>query len=98
MQKPVYLECLRIFSQEYSKPLPPFTWSFLQELVHEPEARDYCITIACHQVILSGTARRFIENFLVALTEVNTNVIKPNLKKNCSYKVNFSERGHYCNL
>lgn len=69
------MECLRIFSQEYSKPLPPFTWSFLQELIHEPETRHFAVIIACHQVRLSGTARRLIENYLVALTEVYTTVI-----------------------
>lgn len=74
MHKIVYLECLRVFSEEYSKPLPPLTWNFLQELVHEPEARHFCVSIACHQVMLSGSARRFIENFVVALTEIYTNV------------------------
>jgi hypothetical protein len=71
--KEVYLQCLRIFSQEYSKPLPPLDWCFLQELVHEPEAKDYCVSIAARQVVLSGTARRFIVNYIEAIAQNHTN-------------------------
>ncbi|KAJ8977316.1 hypothetical protein NQ317_009334 [Molorchus minor] len=65
----VYIECLKILSKEYSKPLPPLDWCFLQELIHEPRLKGYCIDIACHQAILSGTARRLAENYIVAVTE-----------------------------
>ncbi|KAK4884735.1 hypothetical protein RN001_001006 [Aquatica leii] len=68
--KYVYLQCLRVLSQEYSKILPPMDWCFLQELIHDSEARLYCIAIACHQVQLSGTARRLIENYVEAIVEV----------------------------
>ncbi|RZC36873.1 uncharacterized protein BDFB_008470, partial [Asbolus verrucosus] len=83
--KEVYLQCLRIFSQEYSKPLPPLDWCFLQELVHEPEAKNFCINIASHQVVLSGTARRFMVNYIEAIIENHTNendvlIIYSNLK------------------
>lgn len=64
----LYIECLRIFSKEYSKPLPPLDWCFLQELLHDPRIKDYCVDIASHQAILSGTARRLIENYIVAVT------------------------------
>lgn len=74
VHKEVYLQCLRIFSHEYSRPLPPFTWNFLQELIHEYEARSFCVAIASKQVILSGTARRLMENYITALTEMEINV------------------------
>lgn len=76
LQKEVYLECLRIISQTYTKPLPPLDWCFLQELYHEPAAKDYCISIAAHQVILSGTARRFVVNYIEAVTENYTQVMR----------------------
>ncbi|XP_044265602.1 uncharacterized protein LOC123011943 [Tribolium madens] len=65
--KEVYLECLRVLSEEYSKPLPPLDWCFLQELFHEKETKYFCISIAAHQVVLSGTARRFIVNYIEAM-------------------------------
>lgn len=65
----LYIECLKIFSKEYSKPLPPLDWCFLQELLHDSRLKDYCIDIASHQAILSGTARRLVENYIVAVTE-----------------------------
>ncbi|CAH0551491.1 unnamed protein product [Brassicogethes aeneus] len=60
----IYIECLRIFSQEYIKPFPPYNWNFLLELIDDPRVRNYCIDIACHQVILSGSARQIIENLV----------------------------------
>lgn len=71
----VYLECLRVLSTEYSKPLPPLDWCFLQEIFHESEGRNYCIDLGSHQVILSGTARRFIVNYIEAMTE-NCNEVR----------------------
>ncbi|CAG9862911.1 unnamed protein product [Phyllotreta striolata] len=64
-----YIECLKILSVEYSKPLPPLDWCFLQELIHEPRCRKYAVDIACHQVVLSGTARRLVENYVTTVTE-----------------------------
>lgn len=72
--KEIYLECLRIFSQEYSKPLPPLDWCFLQELFHETETKSFCISIAAHQVVLSGTARRFIVNYIEAMDLENVSI------------------------
>lgn len=74
VHKHVYLQCLRILSQQYSKPLPPMDWCFLQELVYVAEARSHCITLASHQVQLSGTARRLVENYIAALTNMTCNV------------------------
>ncbi|KAF2896131.1 hypothetical protein ILUMI_10044 [Ignelater luminosus] len=89
VHKHVYLQCLRILSQQYSKPLPPMDWCFLQELVHVPEARSHCITLASHQVQLSGTARRLVENYIAALTNMTCNdedirTVYKNLKYLCN--------------
>lgn len=65
----VEIEILRIMSNEYSKPLPPLDWCFLQELVHREDVKSYVITLASHQVVISGTARRFMENFVVAISD-----------------------------
>nr|CAH7734619.1 unnamed protein product [Callosobruchus chinensis] len=68
-QEKIYIECLRILAQEYSKPLPPLDWCFLQELVHEENIKYYCVDIASHQVVLSGTARRLMENYIEAVKQ-----------------------------
>ncbi|CAG9764402.1 unnamed protein product [Ceutorhynchus assimilis] len=67
--KDLFITCLRILSLKYSKPLPPLDWCFLQELVHIPEMKSYCLDLASHQAILSGSARRLIENYIAAATE-----------------------------
>ncbi|XP_030766765.1 focadhesin isoform X2 [Sitophilus oryzae] len=80
----LFIACLKILSQEYIKPLPPLNWCFLQELIHIPELKGFCIDIACHQAILSGSARRLVENYIEALTEKNNDkefvIIYKNLK------------------
>ncbi|XP_060536071.1 uncharacterized protein LOC132708005 isoform X2 [Cylas formicarius] len=65
----LYVECLKILSQKYPKPLPPLDWCFLQELVHEPDMRGHCLDLASHQVVLSGSARRLMENIIIAFAE-----------------------------
>ncbi|KAJ8929922.1 hypothetical protein NQ314_017331 [Rhamnusium bicolor] len=60
---------LKYVYQEYSKPLPPLDWCFLQELFHDQRTKHYCIDIASHQAILSGTARRLVENYIIAVNE-----------------------------
>ncbi|XP_017775487.1 PREDICTED: uncharacterized protein LOC108561883 [Nicrophorus vespilloides] len=88
--KDVYLECLRILGKKYAKPLPPMDWNFLQELIHVPVARKYAVNILSRQVALSGTARRLLENYLVALAEKSDmtldecNGIYENLKSLCN--------------
>lgn len=73
--KSTYLACLRVLSREYAKPLPPLNWCFLQELIHDdPETRSCCVRIAAKQVQMSGTARRLMENYIMAVTEVTASV------------------------
>ncbi|CAO1321037.1 unnamed protein product [Diamesa hyperborea] len=58
--------CLRILSHNYSRPLPPLNWCFLHELIHKtPEMKRHCVKIAAKQSVISGTAKRLIENFLL---------------------------------
>ncbi|XP_050296480.1 uncharacterized protein LOC126736254 [Anthonomus grandis grandis] len=64
----LYLDCLKILSLKYSKPLPPLDWCFLQEIIHVEEFEPFCLDMASHQAILSGSARRLIENYIVAVT------------------------------
>ena len=72
---------LKILSKKYTKPLPPLDWCFLQELIHMRKFRKFCINLASHQVILSGSARRLIENMIIVATENTTDVCK-NCKNN----------------
>lgn len=58
--------CLRILSHTYSRPLPPLNWCFLHELIHKsPEMKRHCVKIAAKQSVISGTAKRLIENFVL---------------------------------
>lgn len=58
--------CLRILSHNYSRPLPPLNWCFLHELIHKTkEMKRHCVKIAAKQSVISGTAKRLIENFLL---------------------------------
>ncbi|CAH1965430.1 unnamed protein product [Acanthoscelides obtectus] len=68
-QEKLYIECLRILAQEYSKPLPPLDWCFLQERMHDESVKYHCVDIASHQVVLSGTSRRLMENYIQAVKE-----------------------------
>lgn len=65
----MFLHCLKVLSIKYSKPLPPLDWCFLQEVVHEPSFKGYCLDLASHQAILSGSARRLVENYILAITD-----------------------------
>ncbi|XP_076267732.1 focadhesin isoform X2 [Rhynchophorus ferrugineus] len=65
----LFIDCMKILSRKYNKPLPPLNWCFLQELIHKPELKHFCIDIACHQIVLSGSARRLVENYIAVLTE-----------------------------
>ncbi|KAF7279675.1 hypothetical protein GWI33_006838 [Rhynchophorus ferrugineus] len=65
----LFTDCMKILSRKYNKPLPPLNWCFLQELIHKPELKHFCIDIACHQIVLSGSARRLVENYIAVLTE-----------------------------
>ena len=62
----VTINCLKILSKQYSKPLPPLNWCFLHEFVHQDLAmKSLCVKIAGRQMIISGTAKRLVDNFLV---------------------------------
>lgn len=69
---PVLINCLKCLSRKYSKPIPPFDWFFLLDLLdkrfdeeeHPYQIRKYCLTIAANQVAHSGSARNLIENYL----------------------------------
>lgn len=74
LDKPTYLSCLRVFSRDYAKPLPPLNWCFLHELVHDPETRSHSVRIASKQVQMSGSARRLMENYVAAVTEATPSV------------------------
>lgn len=68
----VLINCLKCVSRKYSKPIPPFDWFFLLDLLdkrfdeeeHPYQIRQYCLTIAANQVAHSGSARNLIENYL----------------------------------
>ncbi|XP_070501071.1 uncharacterized protein [Chironomus tepperi] len=66
----ILVEALNILSQKYSRPLPPLNWTFLHELIHKGKAiRAKCIAVASKQAVISGTAKRLIENFLINIDE-----------------------------
>jgi hypothetical protein len=50
--------------------LPPLNWTFLHELIHKGTAvRAKCMAVASKQAVISGTAKRLIENFLINIDE-----------------------------
>lgn len=66
------IESLRILAQKYSRPLPPLNWCFLHDMLHKSDTiKVQCLRIAAKQSVISGTAKRLIENFLVNL-DVNS--------------------------
>lgn len=65
----LFVDCMAILSAKYPKPLPPQDWCFLQELLHVPSLKEYCLNLASRQAILSGSARRLMENYIVAATQ-----------------------------
>lgn len=68
----VAVNCLRILSKKFPKPIPPLNWSFLHEYFHRSfENRKYCVRIAVNQISQSGTAKRFIENYILEFQPVD---------------------------
>lgn len=60
------VEALKILAHKYNRPLPPLNWCFLHEMLHKSEKiKEECLRIAAKQSVISGTAKRLIENFLV---------------------------------
>lgn len=67
----ILIEALRVLSQKYTRPLPPLNWTFLQELVHRGDKiKALCMAIAAKQAVISGTAKRLIENILTNLIAI----------------------------
>ncbi|KAK2581624.1 hypothetical protein KPH14_002126 [Odynerus spinipes] len=61
----VAVECLRIFSFKYPKPLPNINWRFLHKTSEiSDKAKEYSLTIACHHSVTSLSARNFVEHYL----------------------------------
>lgn len=64
----IVLEVLRILAHKYLRPLPPLNWCFLHELFHKSaELKTLSLMIAAKQSIISGTAKRLIENFIISI-------------------------------
>ncbi|KAG5678680.1 hypothetical protein PVAND_008331 [Polypedilum vanderplanki] len=77
----IVAEALHILSQKYSRPLPPLNWSFLHELIHKGlNIKEKCIAVAAKQAVISGTAKRLIDNFLVSINETMHDNIEIALK------------------
>lgn len=68
----IAVNCLRVLSKKFPKPIPPLNWSFLHEYFHRSfENRKYCVRIAVNQISQSGTAKRFIENYILEFQPVD---------------------------
>ncbi|XP_055685893.1 focadhesin [Lutzomyia longipalpis] len=63
------IHCMRILSKKFPKPIPPVNWSCLHEVFHRRrEIRQYCVSVAISQSVISGTAKRFLCNYLEKFT------------------------------
>lgn len=66
----IVLECLRIYSHKYIKPLPPIKFEvFNSALKISDKAWNYGITISCHQSAVSQSAREFLSNYIKETTK-----------------------------
>lgn len=66
----VILECLRIYSHKYLKPLPPIRFEiFNAALKISDKGWTYGITLACHQSTVSPSAREFLSNYIKETTK-----------------------------
>lgn len=66
----ILIEALNVLSRKYSRPLPPLNWCFLHELIHKShEIKSKCLAVAAKQSVISGTAKRLVENFLLNIDE-----------------------------
>lgn len=66
VEEAILVEALRILSQRYVRPLPPLNWCFLYDMLFKSDdIKAGCLLIAAKQSVISGTAKRLIENFLV---------------------------------
>lgn len=59
------IECLRIFSYNYKKPLPNIKWDFLEEIMKiSDEAKEYSLLIISRHCQISQSAKSLTERFL----------------------------------
>lgn len=66
----IVVECMRIFSHKYPKPLPPVQWKYFDAAIGVSyQARKYGIALACHQAQISSTAKDFVEKCLTTFTQ-----------------------------
>lgn len=84
----ILVESLKILGKRYSRPLPPLNWCFLFDLMHKSEEiKVECLKIAAKQSVISGTAKRLVENFLVNLNSNDlddVNIALSNLPDLCN--------------
>lgn len=61
----VIMECLRIVSYNYKKPLPNIKWDFLEEIMKiSDEAKECCLLILSRHCHISQSAKSLTERFL----------------------------------
>ncbi|KPJ09490.1 Uncharacterized protein KIAA1797 [Papilio machaon] len=64
----VLLAILETLTLEYPKPLPPIDLCFVHEALHRgPAWRALCLKLAARQAPVSPSARRLLDNFLLAV-------------------------------
>lgn len=69
-EEAIIVEALRVLAAPYNRPLPPLNWCFLHDMLHKGQnIKLECLRIAAKQAIISGTAKRLIENFLMGIEE-----------------------------
>ncbi|XP_059614148.1 focadhesin [Phlebotomus argentipes] len=57
--------CVKVLAQDFPKPIPPVNWSCLHEIFHRClEIRQHCVALAINQSAISGSAKRFLCNYL----------------------------------
>ncbi|XP_053593592.1 focadhesin [Microplitis demolitor] len=67
--KKILMECLRIFSYKYPKPLPPIKWELFSKAINvSPESFTLGISLACHQAAVSPSAKEFVSKYLTEMT------------------------------
>ncbi|KAH0539537.1 focadhesin [Cotesia glomerata] len=69
-KKKIMMECLRIFSYKYPKPLPPIKWELFTKAINvSPESWTAGITLACHQAAVSPSTKEFLSKYLTKMTK-----------------------------
>ncbi|KAK0095406.1 hypothetical protein PV326_008454 [Microctonus aethiopoides] len=80
----VAVECLRIFANKYPKALPPIKWDLMNNAMKiSDEAWSYGVTIACHQAIVSPSAKEFLSKYLAKIAMQISEMSEDEFKKKC---------------